>query len=96
MKNSALELTSARPLTRHRTAQSRAGKIRAISFNSEPESRPWKLSSTALSPVKRGLETGLFLIAGLVGIGAVVYGLGRLIEFMNSDSLTRTVTALLQ
>ena len=96
MKYSALELTSASPRTLHRTAQPRAGEIRAISFNSEPESRLWKLSSTALSPVKRGLETGLFLIAGLVGIGAVVYGLGHLLAFIHSDSLTRTVTALLQ
>jgi hypothetical protein len=59
------------------------------------ESRLWKLSSTALSPVKRRFETGLFLIAGSLGIGATVYGMHQLIAFFHSDSLTQTITALL-
>jgi hypothetical protein len=59
------------------------------------ESRLWKLSSTALSPVKRRFETGLFLIAGSLGIGATVYGMHQLIAFFHRDCLTQTITALL-
>ena len=61
-----LELTSTRP----RTAQLLAGKGNVISYISEPEIPLWKLTSPALSPVKRGLETALFLIIAVSGIGA--------------------------
>jgi len=87
-----LELTSTRP----RTAQLLAGKGNVISYISEPEIPLWKLTSPALSPVKRGLETALFLIIAVSGIGATVYGIAHLVAFIHSDSLTRTITGLLQ
>ncbi|MBV8225598.1 MAG: hypothetical protein JO232_10460 [Verrucomicrobia bacterium] len=87
-----LELTS----TKRQAAKPLAGKGRVISYISEPETPLWKLTSPASSPVKRGLETALFLIIAVSGIGAVVYGIAHLVAFIHSDSLTRTVTGLLQ
>jgi hypothetical protein len=87
-----LDLTATSP----RTAQPLAGKIRVISYVSEPETPLWKLTSTTLSPVNRGLETGLFLVIAVSGIGATVYGIAHLVAFIHSDSLTRTITGLLQ
>ncbi|MBV8414452.1 MAG: hypothetical protein JO251_04495 [Verrucomicrobia bacterium] len=91
-----LELTLTRPRTPRGTAQPLAGKGSVISYISEPETPLWKLTSPALSPAKRGLETALFLIIAVSGIGAVVYGIAHLVAFIHSDSLTRTVTGLLQ
>ena len=85
---------SERPLTPRRMAQPVAGKTRTARH--ESESRLWKLTSTAISPVNRGFETGLFLIASSFGIGATVYGMGQLVAFIHSDSLVQTVTALLR
>ena len=95
MKDSVIE-TLELPSTRPRTAQPLAGKVRVISYISEPEAALWKLTSTARSPVKQGLEIGLFLIIAVSGIGAAVYGIAQLVAFIHSDSLTRTVTGLLQ
>jgi hypothetical protein len=94
MKDSVIE-TFELPSTRPQTAQPLAGKGRVISYISEPETPVWKLTSTALSPVKQGLEIGLFLIIAVSGIGAAVYGIAHLVAFIHSDSLTRTITGLL-
>ena len=97
MNTTAIEIlghVSERPLTPRRTPQPVAGTTRTACH--ESESRLWKLNSTAISPVKRGFESGLFLIASSFGIGATVYGLGQLVAFVHSDSLLHTVTALLR
>jgi hypothetical protein len=91
-----LELTSTRPRTPRGTAQLLAGKGSVISYISEPETPVWKLTWTALSSVKQGLEIGLFLIIAVSGIGAAVYAIAHLVAFIRSDSLTRTITGLLQ
>jgi hypothetical protein len=85
---------SERPLTPGEMAQPVAGKTRTACR--ESESRLWKLTSTAISPVQRGFESSLFLIASSFGIGATVYGMGQLVAFIHSDSLVHTVTALLR
>jgi len=85
---------SERPLTPRRMAQPVAGKTRAACR--ESESRLWKLTSRAISPVKRGFESMLLLIASSFGIGMTVYGMGQLVAFIHSDSLVDTVTALLR
>jgi hypothetical protein len=51
---------------------------------------------TAQPPVKRGLESGLFLILGVCGIAATIYSIGYLVAFIHRDSLTRTITGFLQ
>jgi hypothetical protein len=85
---------SERPSAPRRMAQPLAGKTRSACRKSD--SRLWKITSTAISPVKRGFETSLFLIAGSFGIGATAYGMGQVLTFIHSDSLVHTVTALLR
>jgi hypothetical protein len=85
---------SERPLTPRGMAQAVAGQTRTACR--EVESRLWKLTSTAISPVKQGFESSLFLIASSFGIGATLYGMGQLVGFIHSDSLVHTVTALLR
>jgi hypothetical protein len=87
---------SERPLAPCGIAQPAAGKTRTACRKCEPEARLWKLTSTAISPVKQGFETSLFLIASSFGIGAMVYGMGQLVAFVHSDSLEHTITALLR
>ena len=97
MKTTTIEVlghVSERPLSPRRMAKPVAGKTRTACR--ESESCLWKLTSTAISPVKRGFESGLFLIASSFGIGATVYGMGQLVAFIHSDSLVHTVTALLR
>lgn len=96
MNSTTIEIlahVSERPLALRKTAQPIARKTRTACRESEP--RLWKLTSTAISPVKRGFESSLFLIASSFGLGATVYGMGQLVVFIHSDSLVHTVTALL-
>jgi|ERR1700738_1037438 hypothetical protein len=99
MNSTTIEMlgrVSERPLPPRRKAQPFAIKTRTTCGKSEPESRLWKVTSTVISPVKRGFESGLFLIASSFGIGATVYGMDQLVAFIHSDSLARTITALLR
>ncbi len=91
-----LRHASTRALTPPGMAQPVVGQTPTACAKSESESRLWKLTSTAISPVKQGFETGLFLIASSFGIGATVYGMGQLVAFIHSDSLAHTVKALLR
>jgi hypothetical protein len=85
---------SARSLTPRRKARCVAGKTRIAGGKSEQESRLWKLTLAAISPVTRGFEPSLFLMASLAGIGATVYSIDQLIAFIQSDALARAITAL--
>jgi hypothetical protein len=59
------------------------------------EPRLWKLTSIVHSPLKRGIETSLFLIISSLGFGLTLYSIEQFAVFFHSDSLTHTITSLL-
>jgi hypothetical protein len=92
----SLEHLSAFPPTLRRMTRTLVGNVRTARDKSKPEPRLWKLTSTVASPVKRGIETGLFLIVGSLGFGVTIYSVCQLVTFFHNDSLTQKVNALLR
>jgi hypothetical protein len=90
-----LEDIAAFPQTSRRTAWTDAGNAQTVGDKSLAEVRLWKLTSTIHSPLKRRIETSLFLIISSLGIGLTVYSLDQFATFFHNDSLTQTISLLL-
>jgi hypothetical protein len=73
-----------------------AGNVRSAGDKSLSEVRLWKLTSTVHSPLKRGIETTLFLLVSSLGVGLAAYSLDQFVTFFHNDSLTQTITFLLR
>jgi hypothetical protein len=82
--------------TSRRIAWTDAGNAQTASDESLAEARLWKLTSTVHSPLKRGIETSLFLIISSLGFGLVVYSLDQFATFFHDDSLTQAIASLLR
>ena len=82
--------------TSRRIAWTDAGNAHSVGDKSLSEVRLWKLTSTVHSPLKRGIETTLFLLVSSLGFGLTAYSLDQFVTFFHSDSLTQTITFLLR
>jgi hypothetical protein len=92
----SLEDLSAFPQTLRKMTRTAAGSARTACDKSKSEPRLWKLTLTVASPLKRGIETGLFLIVSSLGFGVTIYSVHQFVTFFHHDSLTQTVSALLR
>jgi hypothetical protein len=87
---------AASPQTPRRMTWTDAGYARTAGDESLAEARLWKLISTVHSPLKRGIETSLFLIISSLGFGLTVYSIGQFATFFQNDSLTHAIGSLLR
>jgi len=86
----------ASPQTSRGTAWTDAGNAHTAGDESRSEARLWKLTSTVHSPLKRGIETSLFLIISSLGFGLVISSLNQFASFFHDDSLTHAIASLLR
>jgi hypothetical protein len=83
------------PPTPRNLTQPVAKNVRTANGKAEPDPRLWKLTSTAYSPLRQQIETGLILFISASGIGVTAYCLGQVFSFFHNDAFLQTVTSLL-
>jgi hypothetical protein len=82
--------------TSRRMAWNDARNAQSAGDKSLAEVRLWKLTSTVHSPLRRGIETTLFLVVSSLGFGLAAYSLDQFVTFFHNDSLTQTIAFLLR